>query len=66
MDFLFNSPVVPWAMGLLALYFAWTMFAPRLDLRVSGLSTLLPRCLDATPEARPRADEVASVLSAKR
>ena len=38
MDFLFNSPVVPWAIGLVALYFAWNMLAPRLNLRLPALS----------------------------
>ena len=34
MDFLFNSPLVAWAIGLVALYFAWTTLAPRLNLRL--------------------------------
>jgi len=35
MDFLFNSPVVPWAIGLVALYIAWNTLAPRLNLRLN-------------------------------
>ena len=36
-DFLFNSPIVPWAIGLGALYFAWTALAPRLRLNKDDL-----------------------------
>ena len=31
-DFLFNSPIAPWAIGLVVVYFAWTRLAPRLKL----------------------------------
>ena len=37
-DFLFNSPIVPWAIGLVALYFVWNTVAPRLNVRLPGMS----------------------------
>jgi tetratricopeptide (TPR) repeat protein len=36
MDFLFTSPIVPWVIGGVLLYFGWNTLAPRL--RVSGFS----------------------------
>ncbi len=36
-DFLFNSPIVPWAIGLVVVYFAWTRLAPRLKLNKDEL-----------------------------
>jgi len=36
MDFLFTSPLVPWLIGGLVLYFGWNALAPRL--KVSGLT----------------------------
>ena len=36
MDILFASPLVPWVIGAILLYFGWNMLAPRL--RVPGLS----------------------------
>jgi tetratricopeptide (TPR) repeat protein len=38
MDFLFNSPVVPWVIALAVLYFGWNALAPRLHIRVPGLT----------------------------
>src|SRR5918995_1274580 len=38
MDFLFSSPVVPWVVGLAVVYFGWNALAPRLNIRVPGLT----------------------------
>jgi tetratricopeptide (TPR) repeat protein len=38
MDILLNSPFVPWIIGAAVLYFGWNVLAPRLSLRVPGLS----------------------------
>jgi tetratricopeptide (TPR) repeat protein len=38
MDIVFNSPIVPWLIGLAVLYFAWNALAPRLSIRVPNLT----------------------------
>lgn len=38
MDILFNSPIVPWAIGIVVLYFVWTTVAPRLNLSHPALT----------------------------
>jgi len=37
-DFLFNSPIVPWAIGLVALYVVWNTVAPRLKVALPAMS----------------------------
>jgi tetratricopeptide (TPR) repeat protein len=55
MDFLFSSPIVPWAIGLGVAYFAWTRFGPQLGaLRVPGLAK------EDTPEKQAEREKKAA------